>query len=350
MSTTHQTVILSHKGEPLTITTRPTPKPGPNELLIEVHTLAINPVDHFQRDYGVFIKDYPAILGSDVAGIIIETGSSTRSTLKIGTRVTALASTFFTPGNDYGAFQKRVLVKEDFVSVLPNSFSFVEGACFPLAVMTSWNGWIWAGLEPMSTIGSGTSTTTTTSTNEGVFVWGASSSVGTLAVQAAKLMGFKVYATASQQHHEYILGLGATRVFDYQNANVLDQIVSTARSDGVSIRIGYLATGDQQLAVNTLDALRGTDNAKLAIAPIVDSELKVPDGVESAFVSPPQDPDELRERSRSIFVNWLENKLAAKELVSSPHAKVIQDGLESVNGALDELKAGVSCLKIVVEL
>ncbi|KAK5789554.1 hypothetical protein VI817_008677 [Penicillium citrinum] len=351
MSKTHQAAITSQKGEALTITNRPTPSPGPNELLIEVHALALNPVDHYQRDTGVFITEYPTILGSDVAGIIIETGSSTRSALKRGTRVVALASTFFTPGNDYGAFQERVLVKEDTVSVLPESYSFIEGACFPLAVITAWNGWIWAGLEPTSATSSGTrASTSSTGVSEGVLVWGASSSVGTLAVQTAKLMGFTIYATASQRHHEYILGLGAKRVFDYKDVNVLDQIVSAARDEGVTIRIGYHAIGDQQLAVDTLDALRGSDHAKVAIAPILDPGLKVPDSIESAFVYAPLDPDELRKRVRLIFVEWLESKLAAKEVAPSPYAKVVKGGLESVNGALDELKSGVSCMKVVVEL
>ncbi|KAJ5754642.1 zinc-binding oxidoreductase-like protein CipB [Penicillium manginii] len=322
------------------------PNPSPTELLIEVHALALNPVDHHQRDTGFFIQEYPAIIGSDVAGVIISSGPSTRAALRPGTRVTALASSFFNGGADYGAFQRRVLVSEETVSVLPDGVSFVEGAVFPLAAFTSWNGWVWAGLLPTATAG-------LAGVGEGVFVWGASSSIGALAVQEAKVMGFVVYATASPQHHDYIRGLGADRVFDYKDTDVLDQIVRAAGADGVSIRIGYHATGNQQLAADVLDALRGEregEKSKLAIAPILDLEWKVPDGVEAAFVYPPQDRAELKERNRAIFVDWLEGKLASKQVVASPHIKVIKGGLESVNGALDELKAGVSCLKIVVEL
>lgn len=348
MSQTHQAAILSEKGTPLSITTRQTPTPAPNELLIQVHALAINPVDHYQRDHGFFIKEYPAILGSDVAGIVIQTGSSTRvDGPKPGTRVTALASSFFNPGADHGAFQSLVLVSEDTVSLLPDSYSFVEGAVFPVAVATTWNGWVWAGLSPAT---ASITTTKSHSEGKGVFVWGASSSIGSLAVQEAKLMGFTVYATASKSHHDYIKSLGATRVFDYKNEDVWDQMVRAASEDGIVIRIGFHATGDQQLAANVLDALRGEEKAKLAIAPIVDPGLKVPDGIEFAFVYPPQDPEEMRERNRSIFVDWLGPALAARELVASPHIKVIKGGLESVDEALDELKAGVSCSKIVVEL
>lgn len=236
---------------------------------------------------------------------------------------------------------------EDTVALLPDSYSFVEGAVFPLAVATMWNGWVWAGLSPDTT---SMTTIKSESAGQGVFIWGASSSIGSLAVQEAKLMGFTVYATASKSHHDYIKDLGATRVFDYKDEDVLEQIVRAASEDGINIRIGFHATGDQQLAANVLDALRGEEKAKLAIAPILDPGLKVPDGIESAFVYPPQDPEEMRERNRSIFVDWLERSLAARELVASPHIKVIKGGLESVDQALDELKAGVSCLKIVVEL
>ncbi|CAI7589656.1 unnamed protein product [Penicillium pancosmium] len=328
MSTTNQTheaATLPSKNTPLKLTTRQTPTPGPNELLIEVHALALNPVDHHQRDTGFFIQEYPAILGSDVAGVIISSGPLTRATMKPGTRVTALASSFFNAGADYGAFQRRVLVPEETVAILPDGYSFVEGAVFPLAAATTWNGWVWAGLKPTAT----TAQVQVSASAEGVFVWGASSSIGALAVQEAKLMGFAV------------------------DEDVLGQIVRAAGVDGVRIRIGYHATGDQQLAADVLHALRGEgqgEKSKLAIAPILDPGLKVPDGVEAAFVYPPLDRVELKERSRAIFVDWLEGKLAGRQVVASPRIKVIKGGLGSVNEALDELKAGVSCLKIVVEL
>lgn len=273
--------------------------------------------------------------------------------MKPGTRVTALASSFFNAGADYGAFQRRVLVPEETVAILPDGYSFVEGAVFPLAAVTTWNGWVWAGLQPTAASSQVRVSAEEGNLKEGVFVWGASSSIGALAVQEAKLMGFTVYATASGRHHDYIRGLGADRVFDYKDEDVLGQIVQAAGGGGVRIRIGYHATGDQQLAADVLHALRGEgqgEKSKLAIAPILDPGLKVPDGVEAAFVYPPQDRAELKERNRAIFVDWLEGKLAGKQVVASPHIKVIKGGLGSVNGALDELKAGVSCLKIVVEM
>jgi NADPH:quinone reductase-like Zn-dependent oxidoreductase len=73
----HLAAIVPSMGVPLEIIQRPTPTPGPNDVLIEVHSLALNPVDYFQRDSGFFINgNYPTFIGSDVAGTIISTGSS----------------------------------------------------------------------------------------------------------------------------------------------------------------------------------------------------------------------------------------------------------------------------------
>ncbi|KAJ5759914.1 hypothetical protein N7520_007070 [Penicillium odoratum] len=342
-SSTHLAAVIPQKGGPLALIQRPTPTPGPNQLLIQVKAVAINPVDYYQRELGVFIENYPAICGSDVAGIVAKTGSNMRpGTPKAGDRVVAFASAYlYNADPDYGAYQEYVLISEDVVSILPGGYTFVEGSVFPMAAWTTWNGWLWAGMGREYRGASG----------EGVLIWGASSSVGAFAVQEARLMGLTVYATAGVKNHEYIKGLGATKVFDYREEDVLGKIVDAAKEDGVVIRVGYHATGSQQLAVDVLSALgQGLGNSKLAIAPIVEKDLKVPDGVETTFVLPPNDIDARNERTRWIFGTWLQEKLASKEVVASPYIKVVEGGLASANRALDEWKAGVSCTKIVFEV
>lgn len=339
----HLAAIVPQQGGPLAVVERTTPTCGPKQLLIEVHAVAFNPVDCYQRDMGFFIEEYPAVIGSDVAGIIVQTGSDmSPNTPKPGTRVTALASSFYHKGNpDHGAMQKYVLVGEDTVAVLPDSFSFVEGCVFPLAALTVWNGLLWAGVarEPISP-----------SEKKGLLVWGASSSMGALAVQAAKMMGHTVYATASPQYHEYIKTLGAARVFDYKAEDVASEILKAAKDDGITTRIVYHATGAQQVSADIISKLAAGDLGKLAIAPIVDKSLNVPENVESAFVQAPDEPEAREERLHWIFGTWLQGALAAKQLVASPRIKVIEGSLESANKALDELKAGVSCTKLVIEI
>ena len=52
----------------------PIQKPGPGEILVKIHATALNPVDWKIRDFNYFVKDYPAILGSDSAGTVEEVG------------------------------------------------------------------------------------------------------------------------------------------------------------------------------------------------------------------------------------------------------------------------------------
>src|SRR4051794_30633288 len=108
----HHAAILFAKGSKLQVTYRPTPIPGPNELLVEVKSVALNPVDHYQRDFGAAVTQYPTVLGSDVTGTVISVGSSvSTSFVKPGDRVTAFATGYFANSDpDYGAFQKRVIV------------------------------------------------------------------------------------------------------------------------------------------------------------------------------------------------------------------------------------------------
>ena len=76
----HLATILPSKGSALEVTCRPTPHPGPNDLLIEVQSIALNPVDWYQRDWGLAIASYPAVLGSDIAGTVVSTSVCGRKT------------------------------------------------------------------------------------------------------------------------------------------------------------------------------------------------------------------------------------------------------------------------------
>ncbi|KAL8685243.1 MAG: hypothetical protein Q9218_007883, partial [Villophora microphyllina] len=193
MSTQHQATVLESKGSPLTVIHRPTPTPGPHEVLIEVHSIALNPIDYYMRDFGFVLSSYPAVIGSDIGGTIISTGSSVD--LKAGTRVAAFATTFFVQGKpDYGAFQKKVVVPATHVTPLPDSINFDEASILPMSVVTAWCGWYTLGLPLRDTIfGS--------ADKKAMLVWGGASSIGSAAVQIAKMLGFTVFATASEKHH-----------------------------------------------------------------------------------------------------------------------------------------------------
>ena len=70
----HNAAVLNKKGANLELSKRQTPNPGPNEVLIKVNSIAINPVDHIQQSNGFHIDSYPAVLGFDIAGTIHSIG------------------------------------------------------------------------------------------------------------------------------------------------------------------------------------------------------------------------------------------------------------------------------------
>ncbi|KAL9128813.1 MAG: hypothetical protein Q9217_002594 [Psora testacea] len=340
----HLAAILPSKGSALEVTHRLTPVPGPNELLVEVKSIALNPIDWHQRDHGFAIASYPAVVGSDIAGTVIAAGPSVPSDApQPGTRVSAFAPCFFVRGApDYGALQTRVLVPAVNAVPLPQAMSFNEASLFPMAVTTAWSGWY--------SIGVPRDTAYTAGDKKGMLVWGGASSIGSAAVQLAKLMGFTVYATASDKHHEYLKGLGASKLFDYRGEDVVGSIVKAAKEDGVTVQMGFDAVGQLEPCMEILKELKGDETAKLASAILLSEDRPRAEGVEVRFVAAPEDEEERMEFFHFVFRVWLKEKLAKGEFVPSPKIQVVEGGLPAAQKGLDELKNGVSGVKLVLEV
>lgn len=341
----HQAAILPQKGGPLTVVERATPEPGPNEILIEVKAVALNPVDYYQRDMGMPpVPSYPAVVGSDVAGLVAKVGANVSGAPSVGSRAIAFASSFYQNGSpDHGAFQKYTLAQSEGVIALPDALSFEEGAVFPLAVLTALSGW--------TTVGIPLGTTYTPQDKQGVLIWGAASSVGTFCVQTARSMGFTVYATASAKHHDYIRKLGADVVFDYKASDVVAQIIDRVKNDGVILRTANcVVEGSLQPTLDVFKATKGDAIAKVAHSPPLLPGAPSLEGVEVTFNMPPMDPVVRGEHIYKCFHGWLQDGLKSGTVVPSPRVQVEGRGLEGLNKALDKLKAGVSGTKIVVPI
>ncbi|KAF6235615.1 hypothetical protein HO173_006298 [Letharia columbiana] len=125
MAGKHQAAILPQKGGPLSVVDRATLEPGPNDVLVEAKAIAVNPVDYLQRDFGMPPPSYPAVVGSDVAGLVVKVGSNVSNAPPSGSRAIAFASSFYQGGSqDHGAFQKYVLAQSEGVIALPDALSF----------------------------------------------------------------------------------------------------------------------------------------------------------------------------------------------------------------------------------
>lgn len=91
MATINQAAWLTKPNTPLQVRDAPLPTAGPGEIVIKTHAVAINPLDNHMQDSGVFVQQWPTILGCDVAGNVHEVGPAVQR-FKKGDRVIGLVS------------------------------------------------------------------------------------------------------------------------------------------------------------------------------------------------------------------------------------------------------------------
>ena len=82
----HKALVLPEKLGTYVIQSVPTNMPGPGEFLIKVESVGIAPFDWEVPAIGIIVEKYPAILGEDIAGVVVEVGEGV-TRFKKGERV-----------------------------------------------------------------------------------------------------------------------------------------------------------------------------------------------------------------------------------------------------------------------
>jgi NADPH:quinone reductase len=200
-----------HGGEDvLQVAELPIPEPGDGELLVRVEATSVNPVDTYFREGTYPTPDLPWIPGSDVAGVVEETGPNVD--FDEGDRVFATGLGKEQPGT----CAEYAVVPTELAAPLPDSVPFERAAAGALVGVTAWQALVAAGgLEP----------------GERALVHGGSGGVGHVAVQLATAMGADVTTTASPRYHERLTEIGAADVFDYASDDLADDVSSAGAPD-----------------------------------------------------------------------------------------------------------------------
>ena len=102
---------------------------GPQDLIIRLKAIAINPADVKMVDQGHRVTQWPIVPGLDGAGVVEAVGSNV-SRFAIGDAVLAQ----FTPGpaiNGGGSYQSAAVVKEMMVAKKPATMSWEDAASIP---------------------------------------------------------------------------------------------------------------------------------------------------------------------------------------------------------------------------
>ncbi len=154
--------------ENLVLTPAPPVELGPGEVRVAVRAAGLN-----FRDVLNALGMYPGevAIGGEAAGVITEVGPGAHRFVP-GDRVLGLFS---------AAFATSAVADERLLVPLPDTWSFVDGACVPIVYATAYYGLVdLAGLKA----------------GESVLIHAAAGGVGMAAVQLARHLGAEVYGTA----------------------------------------------------------------------------------------------------------------------------------------------------------
>ncbi len=183
----------------------PDPVAGPGEVVVDVAAASVNGADWKVRmgQYGGPPK-FPLILGRDFAGVVSALGGGV-SDLKVGDPVFGVLDL----GHE-GAYAEKLAIKPAIIAQKPDALSDVNAAALALT-----------GITAISAV----EDTLRLKPGETILIQGGAGGVASFAIQLAKHIGARVITTTSAANRDYVRGLGADEIIDY-NAQDFTHVVS----------------------------------------------------------------------------------------------------------------------------
>lgn len=214
------------------------PAVGEHDVLLRVEAAGLNPLDEKIR-LGEFKQLLPyklqLILGHDVAGTVISTGSKVHA-FKVGDEV------YGRPGTDrIGTFAERIAVPEADLALKPATASMEEAGALPVVALTAWQALVERGnVRP----------------GQKVLIHAGAGGVGSIAIQLAKHLGAIVATTASAGNAEFVRSLGADVVIDYRNEDFeelltgYDLVLDSLGGETLEKSLGILQPGGKAIGIS----------------------------------------------------------------------------------------------------
>lgn len=250
-------VVLVDEGDPetaLVVRDEPVPEPGVGQVLVHVSHASLNHLDVWIRK-GLPSVPKPRIMGADAVGTVAATGPGAAELLAerglaVGDRVvldpgsscgacracaageTSLCPRFRVLGeHGPGTHAEAVLVPATSVHAAPDHLDDPQAAALMLTFATAWRMlFARARVEP----------------GERVLVWGASSGVGSAALQLCRAAGIETIATTrGEQKAQTLHELGADHVIvsgsgEDAGARVVAGVEAIAGREGIDVAFDHL--------------------------------------------------------------------------------------------------------------
>ena len=197
--------ILKENGgiENLVLSEVDVPQIKPDEVLVSVKAISINPVDTFARQNKNTVQailkpeseNETLILGWDISGTVVDAGVNVKE-FKKGDEVFGMVN-FAGQGKAYAEF---VAAPANQLALKPGNITHEEAAGATLAALTTLQALV---------------TNAKITKGDKVLIHAAAGGVGHYAVQIAKHFGSRVIGTASEANRNFVLQLGADEFIDY---------------------------------------------------------------------------------------------------------------------------------------
>src|ERR1700742_2393312 len=111
--------ILPAARAPLEVRQVETYKPGPKEILLKNEVIALSPGDAQVAKFAIFPLEYPSIIGYSFGGTVEAVGSQI-TRFKAGDKVAAAYDFGGAKGNQFGGYQRYLIVGEGTASKVPD--------------------------------------------------------------------------------------------------------------------------------------------------------------------------------------------------------------------------------------
>jgi len=224
-------------------------------IIVQIKAAALNHLDIWVRNGlpGINIP-LPLIMGSDASGIVVEAGKNVNK-FKIGDKVVVQPGTYnenshYTKINkenfsrsygilgetENGVQAEYVCLKEDNLHIMSNDLTFIEASSMQLVFMTAYQMLI---------------TRSNLSSNDIILIYGATSGVGSAAIQIAKDVGAKVISTVGiEDKKEYAYNLGSDYVL-LHSKNIISEVMDITKNIGVDVVCEHIgeSTWNQSMRV-----------------------------------------------------------------------------------------------------
>lgn len=190
---TMKAAILEAYGAPFRLAEVARPVAGAGEVLVRIAASGVNPLDLKIREGAAAHAQQkpPAILGLDLAGIVVATGPGV-TRFRTGDEVFGMTGGV---GGHQGSLAQYAAVDADLLALKPANLSMREASVVPLVFITAWEG-----LVDRMAVQAG----------QTVLVLGGAGGVGRMVIQIARARGATVFATGSASSKETIENLGAS--------------------------------------------------------------------------------------------------------------------------------------------